>query len=59
MSGSFWHSQVLNVLDLYLSISQVCNASLLASVAAIGSDVGMGGGIVRFGHVQSHSPLEL
>ena len=53
--GSVWHSQVLKVLDRYLSIIQFWGAVRLASVAGIGRAVGNGGSLVRMGQEQSHS----
>ena len=53
--GSFWYSQVLKVLDRYLSSIQFWRAAGLASVAGNGKAVGNGGGLVRMGKEQSHS----
>ena len=50
--GSVWHSQVLKVLDRYLSNIQIWRAVRLASVAENGRAVG---GLVRMGQEQSHS----
>ena len=51
--GSVWHSQVLKVLDRYLSSIQFWRAVRLASVAGNGRAVGNGGGLVRMGQEQS------
>ena len=53
--GSFWHSQVLKVMDRYLSSIQFWRAVRLAFVAGNGRAVGNGGGLVRMGQAQSHS----
>ena len=52
---SVWHSQVLKVLDRYLSSIQLWRAVCLASVAGNGKAVGNCGDLVRMGQEQSHS----
>ena len=53
--GNVWHSQVLKVLDRYLSSVQFWRAARLASVAGNGKAVGIGGCLVRIWQEQSHS----
>ena len=53
--GSVWHSQVLKVLDRYLSCIKFWRVARLASVAGNGKAFGNGGGLVRLGQEQSHS----
>ena len=55
IKGSVWHSQVLKVLDRYLTSIQFWRAVWLASVAWNGRAVGNGGDLVRMGQEQSHS----